>query len=78
MKKLLIPVAAITIGLSSYAFTPVEKDNSLDNEVSSAALAAGRCDENYQTATTFSKCAKTWTEETEVELGLQNRVLDLY
>jgi hypothetical protein len=79
MKKVIFFLTAIAIGFASLAFSPVEKNNSLDNIVrTDVDLLGGRCDTRFNQDASFSKCQETWTETIEAELAMQTNVLDNY
>lgn len=80
MKKVFLTTAAIAVALVSFAFSPAEKNDAIENALtlSEAELAveAGFCDTKYRNQKDFSVCDRTTTAELEFEA--QNRVLNKY
>jgi len=72
-------LTAVAIGFATLAFSPAEKNNSLDNVIrTDVELLAGRCDTRFEQDVTFSKCDKTYTETIESEFAALTEVLDVY
>ena len=63
MKKL-IPVIAIAMAfLNNYAFSSVSAGDLSNPVVTGSACLKGSCDTELTTSADFTKCDKTWTEE---------------
>ncbi|SFB80757.1 hypothetical protein SAMN04487891_102449 [Flagellimonas taeanensis] len=71
MKKVFLSAAAIAVTFVALAFSPVEKNNALDDaqalKLVDLESEAGTCDTKYRTETDFSECNRIHTPPTEVE-----------
>jgi hypothetical protein len=79
MKKMILSVAAIGVTFVAFAFAPVEKNNAMNNTITSDFTSvAGTCDSRYQTSEGFTVCDRVFKED-ELEIaGLQREVLNKY
>ena len=72
MKNLLSSMAAATLCLGMFAFSPVSASDSVDNvQVNEFELAArGTCVEAYETGEGVTKCIKTFVESDEQRMAI--------
>ncbi|KXX72614.1 hypothetical protein [Flammeovirga sp. SJP92] len=65
MKKVFLSATGIALTFVAFAFTPVQKNNSMGELLDTQAMlaAAGKCSTKMETQNTFSKCDNTWTED---------------
>lgn len=83
MKKMILSAAAIAVTFGFFAFTPVEKNNAMDNieafEVADLKSTTGTCSTRYKTNTTFSECdTEHFGEITQGQFEAQTGVLYKY
>lgn len=81
MKKLLYSAAAIAVSFGVFAFTPMEKNNNMDNAIVDFVSDKEGCSEFYKTYKGASECwsTSTPTEPTNNELvAAQRTVLNSY
>jgi len=81
MKKPVLTVAAIAVAFAGLAFIPAQKNNALDEAVISTdaeGAKAGRCEKNFESDVSFTKCSETWTEDSAYDAEDQADILDKY
>lgn len=82
MKKVFLSAAAIAVVFATFAFSPADKNNLLDDAqaVTQQELKAetGTCDTKYKTQETFSECDRTHTDAPAPIRDIQERVLSEY
>ncbi|WP_108115987.1 hypothetical protein [Kordia periserrulae] len=80
MKKMFSCAAVIAVAFATFAFSPADKNNLLDEAkaITQQELRAetGTCDTKYKTQETFSECDRIHTEPVEQET--QSNILGGY
>ncbi|MEO1033803.1 MAG: hypothetical protein AAFX55_20640 [Bacteroidota bacterium] len=80
MKKVFLSVTAIAVAFVTFAFSPTEKNNLLDDAQTLSgfelARAAATCDTKYKTQETFTECDRVHTDPIEEEV--QSEILGDY
>lgn len=80
MKKIFISTAAIAVAFLTFAFSPVEKNNGMDNAQTLSQVdfekESGICDTKYRVENDFSECNRITTLPSV--LAVQSSILRKY
>ncbi|NME72714.1 hypothetical protein [Flammeovirga aprica] len=79
MKKVFLSATGIAVAFMAFAFTPVQKNNSMGEmlDTQTPIASTGTCSTKMQTSAGFTRCDNTWEEKVQ-SIGAMTDVLNKY